>query len=181
VLKSSQNTTICGAIMKYLSKSDISFLLNASFVKSPHHFFLFKTLLETGMRIHEVCLLSPKDIMFEETQIYVRGKGNKIRNIDISADYAQLLQLHIKEGQLGINDKLFGLTRQAYWSIIKRYNKIWFPHMFRHTYAINVLRKTGNLRYLQKQLGHARLDTVAKYLQFVEFDKEKAMLGDIYS
>jgi len=166
--------------MKYLSKSDISFLLNASFVKSQDHFLLFKTLLETGMRIHEICLLKPKDIMFEEKQIFVRGKGNKIRNIDISADFAQLLQLTIKQKKIQVHSNIFSLSRQAYWHIIKKYNETWHPHMFRHTYAINVIRTTKNLRYLQKQLGHARLDSTAKYLQFMEYDKEKSLLGDIY-
>jgi site-specific recombinase XerD len=36
-------------------------------------------------------------------------------------------------------------------------------HCARHTYATYLLHDTGNLRYVQKQLGHAQLAMTALY------------------
>jgi integrase/recombinase XerD len=37
------------------------------------------------------------------------------------------------------------------------------PHMFRHTFAANFLRKTGNMRALQLILGHKSIKTTQIY------------------
>jgi len=36
-------------------------------------------------------------------------------------------------------------------------------HSARHTYATHLLYKTGNLRYVHKQLGHANINMIALY------------------
>ena len=37
------------------------------------------------------------------------------------------------------------------------------PHTFRHTFATNILRATGNIRITQKLLGHASINTTTIY------------------
>jgi len=39
--------------------------------------------------------------------------------------------------------------------------------MLRHTFATTWLRKGGNIRWLQKQLGHANLESTAYYLDWL--------------
>ena len=39
------------------------------------------------------------------------------------------------------------------------------PHTLRHTFAVNYLRRGGNLFYLSKILGHSSVTTTQKYLQ----------------
>ncbi len=47
-------------------------------------------------------------------------------------------------------------------------------HRFRHTFAINYLRKYPNIYTLQRVLGHNSLDTVRLYLEVSEIDIHQA-------
>lgn len=47
-------------------------------------------------------------------------------------------------------------------------------HRFRHTFAINYLRRYPNIYTLQKVLGHSSLDTVKIYLEIAEIDLHQA-------
>lgn len=49
------------------------------------------------------------------------------------------------------------------------------PHRFRHTFASEVLRKTGNLRAVQVLLGHKNITTTEIYTRVLSEDLERAM------
>ena len=56
-------------------------------------------------------------------------------------------------------------------SIPKKYGLNVTLHQFRHTFASECLRRTGNLRMVQVLLGHSKPETTARYL--LVFDEEK--------
>jgi len=78
------------------------------------------------------------------------------------------------------NQLLFHLTIRRLQQICNETANI-NAHAFRHSYAIQLLKKTKNIRYVQKQLGHSSLATTQIYLQFMEFKEEKNKLGELYS
>jgi integrase len=53
-------------------------------------------------------------------------------------------------------------------------------HGARHTLAVHLLRKTKNLRQVQKQLGHSRADTTAAFYADVPFEDQMEGLTDLY-
>lgn len=55
------------------------------------------------------------------------------------------------------------------------------PHTLRHTFAVNLLQKTKNLRLVQKALGHENIETTTIYTHIVDDELEKAMkdLGNV--
>ena len=53
-------------------------------------------------------------------------------------------------------------------------------HSARHTMAVHLLRKTGNLRQVQKQLGHASPATTANMYADVSFEDMKAGVTGLY-
>ncbi len=53
-------------------------------------------------------------------------------------------------------------------------------HCARHTIAVELLRKTGNLRMVQKQLGHASPATTANMYADVRFEDMQNGLNGLY-
>ena len=51
------------------------------------------------------------------------------------------------------------------------------PHTLRHTFATRLYRETGNIRMVQKALGHSDLSTTMIYTHVVDEEMEGAMKG----
>lgn len=165
--------------LKYLSKRQINDAIQHAATINDRYYTIIITLAKTGCRVSELVAITPNDLLFEEKQIIIRGKGNKIRNIDITADLLMQLQLFIKNRKIKKKDRIIALTIQRITQITKRFANT-NAHSFRHSYAIHLLRATKNIRYVQKQLGHTTLATTQIYLQFMEYSQEKAKLGELY-
>ena len=130
--------------------------------------------------VSEISKIKPQDILPDAEQIIVKGKGGKIRNIDVTADLIMHILNYAKTNKIRKNQKLVNLTVRRLQQICNEIAKA-NAHAFRHSYAIHLLRKTKNIRYVQKQLGHSSLATTQIYLQFMEFEEEKNKLGELYA
>jgi integrase len=53
-------------------------------------------------------------------------------------------------------------------------------HSARHTIAVDLLKKTGNLRQVQKQLGHASPATTANMYADIGFEDMRKGLNGLY-
>jgi integrase/recombinase XerD len=165
--------------MRYVSIEKKDEALFKSSKQNERDYMVITTLWETGLRVSELIKLAPQNINFEDRNLAIKGKGGKIRNIDISNKLVMILQLYIKNNKIKARDPIFDLTRQRVYQITKKYANV-NPHAFRHGYAINILRKTKNIKFLQKQLGHKSLQTTEQYLQFMLYDEDKKLLDSIF-
>jgi len=164
--------------MKYLTTKQINeALLKAS--RNPKEYMIIRILSATGVRVSELINIQVQDIQFEQKQLIVRGKGKKIRTIDLPGNLVTELKLKVKYNHLKNKDKLINLTRQRIYQITKEIAGV-NPHIFRHSYAIHLLRKTKNIRYVQMQLGHENIATTQVYLRYMDFDEEKNSLDTLY-
>src|SRR5205807_10345465 len=128
------------------------------------------TLLDTGLRVSELCSLTLDNLQWQQRALRVTGKRgphgtrNKQRVVPLSARVRALL-----EPYFALNDRWFVGTRQAQ-KIVKRVasraqlSREVTPHVFRHTWATLALQKGISLAAVQKILGHDRLTTTAIYL-----------------
>jgi len=165
--------------MKYVTTNDVHKALEKAASEGQEEYLIIKTLAETGLRVSELVHIEPRDLNDDKT-IYVRGKGNKIRIIDIPGELYQLLKLFIKDRKIRYDRRIFSLDRSTVYRLtMKLIDKN--PHAFRHGYAIHLLKRTRNIRYVQKQLGHSSLSRTQIYLQFMEYEQEKSQLSDLYS
>jgi len=129
-------------------------------------------LFQTGLRISEALGLTPSSVQrFEGRPVLsVVGKGRKLRTIGIPERLADRLKSHAYEKRLGGGDRLFPIKRSRAWQIIKRaslkagFSKRVYPHLFRHSGAIERLRQTGNPKALQLHLGHSSTVMTMRYL-----------------
>jgi integrase/recombinase XerD len=127
------------------------------------------TLLDTGLRVSELCSLTGENIQWQQRAIRVKGKGgpfgkrSKQRVVPMSSRVRAIL-----EPYFALNQKWFVGPRQAQ-KVVKRIaNRAQLtqevtPHVLRHTWATLALQKGMSLAAVQKILGHDRLTTTAIY------------------
>ena len=132
------------------------------------------TLLDTGLRVAELCNLTPQNILWQQKSLRINGKGGrygkkaKKRVAPMSKRVQTLL-----EHYFAINDKWPVGVRQAQKIVKNIANKAQLsqkitPHILRHTFATLALQKGISLASVQKILGHDRLTTTAIYLNFTD-------------
>jgi len=140
------------------------------------------TLLDTGLRVSELCSLHFEDAHIDEGYFKVVGKGNKERMVPLGALAQKVLWryvFHFRPEPAGdLNDYLF-LTldgRQLQSNAIKLLLGRWgrkagvprlHAHLCRHTYATNFLNyKCGDVFRLKQILGHSTLEMVNRYVHY---------------
>jgi len=129
-------------------------------------------LYQTGLRISEALSLTPAKIdQFEGKPVLnVIGKGNKPRIVSCPGTLAERLMAYARKRRLDRQHGFFSFNRTRGWQIIKRaakgagFEKRVFPHLLRHSDAIERLRQTGNPKALQHHLGHSSISMVLRYL-----------------
>jgi integrase/recombinase XerD len=135
--------------------------------------YLFVLLLyQTGLRISEALSLTPAKIFqFEGKPILdIIGKGNKPRLVSCPETLAKKLLAYARHKKLCSQNRFFPFNRIRGWQIIKQaarkagFEKRVFPHLLRHSDAIERLRQTGNPKALQHHLGHSSISMVMRYL-----------------
>jgi integrase/recombinase XerD len=144
-------------------------------------------LVDTGLRASELCQLTLEDYEPETGQITVRhGKGDKQRRVFASEGARKAIWKYLsKRTSPKPTDPLFAthsnqhMDRDALRKMIQgtarrsgvRKANV---HRFRHTFAVNFLRNTGNPIELQELLGHERLETIRIYVKLAEMDLQNA-------
>jgi integrase len=158
----------------YLSPSDVQ-VLSESAKKGRHgerDSLLIILLFQSGLRISEALSLTPSSIeKFEGGNLLsVIGKGKKPRGVAIPQSLADKLRAYAYEHEIEPQGRLFPFKRCRGWQIIKRaseragFSKRVYPHLFRHSDAIERLKQTGNPKALQHHLGHASTLMTMRYL-----------------
>lgn len=141
--------------------------------------------LATGNRASTICNIKIGDVNYAKKEVYInRTKNNKASILPLSLALANALQEYTKMWlyNFGPNDWLFPssttadqLTVNALKHSIRRYNlardvEITSIHAFRHTFAKNWIRNTGDVFRLQKVLGHSTLEMTRRYVNMFSED-----------
>jgi integrase/recombinase XerD len=170
---------------KTLSEDQVTALLNAPDVETSLG-LRDRTMLElmyaSGLRVSEIVFLKTVALGLNEGVIrVVNGKGGKERLVPFGAEAGQWLRRYLADARRPLlegksSDVVFigrhtgtGLTRQAFWALIKRYATIanipvaLSPHTLRHAFATHLLNHGADLRVVQLLLGHADISTTQIY------------------
>jgi integrase/recombinase XerD len=139
-------------------------------------------LLDTGCRISEALSLRVSDANFEDLLVTLDGKGRKQRVVPFSFELRKALFRYIGEFRKP-DALLFASRTETSWSrrnvlrdvklLCKRLG--FTPpgrtlHAFRHTFAVNYLRRGGSVFHLQKVLGHSTLEMTRRYANLMTED-----------
>ena len=166
-----------------LSEQDVDLLLSAPEVTNTHGFrdkAMLEMLYATGLRVSELVGLKFEQISFRQGVVRIIGKGNKERLVPVGEEAMSWLESYMNNARktilgerqcdyLFVTNRADGMTRQAFWHIIKRHakkagiNKELSPHTLRHAFATHLLNHGADLRVVQLLLGHADLSTTQIY------------------
>jgi len=146
---------------------------------------LLSLFYESAARAQEICDLKVGDIRFgSPTKVKLLGKGNKLREVPISDDVANLLRYHLKESELEkqrdkplFNSQLGGkMTTACIRNLVNKYvvrakkahpdlfhEPKYSPHSFRHSKAVHMAESGTPLIYIRNFLGHASTQSTEIY------------------
>jgi site-specific recombinase XerD len=161
-----------------LSREEVKALLEAPCTLRDRT--LLAVLYGCGVRVSEVTQLKVSDIDARRHVVWVRqGKRRKDRQTLLSPKLLELLRAYGRAQRP--NECLFPGARsnrpisvKAVFLVCRRaaqaagISKPVSPHSFRHAFATHLLEAGTNLRTIQILLGHARLETTARYLQVAD-------------
>ncbi len=167
-----------------LSEANVEALLNAPVISDPiglRDRAMLELLYATGLRVTELVSLEYKQINLLQGVVRVIGKGNKERLVPMGDEAVSWINNYLNEARSellksgGVSNALFvtkrgsGMTRQAFWYLIKRYavqagiKQKLSPHTIRHAFATHLLNYGADLRVVQLLLGHSDLSTTQIY------------------
>lgn len=133
---------------------------------------IVELLFATGIRVSELCFLQKSNIHSNFSTIKILGKGNKERIIPITneetitalKDYHTLFEEKInRNSYFFINRLNHRISEQSVRHLIKKISQESgikrgvTPHVFRHTFATQLLEANINIRYIQELLGHSSI------------------------
>ena len=171
------------SLPKSLSEEDVERLIEAPDTNTDlglRDRAMLETLYATGLRVSELVGLQVTELSLSDGVVRVTGKGSKTRLVPLGEQAVEWLMRYLAEGrpailQQRLNDHLFvtqrgdGMTRQAFWYLIKRYaaragiTVTLSPHVLRHAFATHLLNHGADLRVVQMLLGHADISTTQIY------------------
>lgn len=148
---------------------------------------LVLVMLDTGCRVSEALGVRVRDIDFDNLLITLDGKGRKQRVVPISFELRRILYRYCRDFARSV-DRLLFATREE--NKVSRRNVLrdvkqlcadlgFNPpartvHAFRHTFAVNYLRRGGSVFHLQKVLGHSSLEMTRRYANLSTVDLQAA-------
>jgi integrase/recombinase XerD len=159
-----------------LSAEEITRILDRT--TNLKHWIMIATFYATGLRCNELRNLKTSDIDSQRMVIHVReGKGGVPRDIGLSPALLERLRVHWRWGRP--KDWLFPSKMRPQQPLERKtirltcniagrragIDKPVTPHVFRHSFATHMLEAGADLRTIQVLLGHADIQTTARYLR----------------
>lgn len=152
------------------------------------------TLINTGLRVSELCGINLSDINFNDSSISVVGKGEKDAKVYFNVQTSEIIKDYIDHERPRYNkpenDALFlsiqskRISKNTVELIVKKYMKIlasmgyntadFSAHKMRSTTATMLLRETENLALVQDYLRHSDPRTTRQYAKILDEQLKRA-------
>jgi integrase/recombinase XerC len=173
---------------KWLTRPQVNQLLRTvEQTANIRNIAIVKLLLNTGLRVHELCFLAWQDVQLfsRKGMLTVTGKGRKVRQVPLNKDcrtvltqlgYAEYKRTDILvfQGQHGLLQprgvqsmfkRLLGNTRLKHVT----------PHQLRHTFCKQLVDANVGLEKIAALAGHESLDTTRLYCEPSLHDLQEAV------
>ena len=162
---------------KSLSEADVEALLaapNTATLMGLRDRAMLELLYATGLRVSELVAVKTFEVNLDAGVVRVMGKGSKERLVPLGEEAADWISKYLKNRShkshaLFLTSRGAGMTRQAFWHLIRRHGaraipgKKLSPHVLRHAFATHLINHGADLRVVQLLLGHADISTTQIY------------------
>lgn len=149
---------------------------------------IVRLLLNTGLRVQELCDLTWKDVAVSERKglLTVRqGKGEKHRQVPLNQDARDALTAlgypqHTGKETVILQGQRGPLTPRGVQSLLANYGELarldeLSPHALRHTFCKNLIDAGVGLEQVAALAGHESLETTRRYCTPSRLDLERAV------
>ena len=144
-------------------------------------FAIIEVLLQTGIRIGELANLRMEDL--KASALYIRAQeGHAERDVPMNKRASDAMERYLKTRPQTANDHIFVtktgkpfLVRNIRDAIERYFRKAGIENAkindLRHTFVAHHLKNGVSIVFLSKVLGHKRLSSTERYLQYIKDNK----------
>lgn len=151
---------------KYLSEAELSHMQHMLSNDNSRNGLLIRLALATGARAQELLNIQLKDLNDVHCSVFIRGlKNSSDRDLPIEKSLYWLVK------ELGMQSKdgrVFGISYPrlaVIWNNYKPGDKKF--HSLRHTFAIELYKRTKDLQLVKIALGHRNIQNTIVYADYV--------------
>ena len=162
-------------IKDILTEGEIARILAAS--KDSREKTIIAVLAYSGIRNKEFCSLKTRNVDLDNGVLkIIDGKGNKDRIAYISRECGKIISEYLRDysrnGESFLITTLVRDNQYTGWDLRKRIKvmakragikKRVYPHLMRHSLAVNLLQRGSNIMSIQQILGHQSLQSTLIY------------------
>ncbi|RLE47137.1 MAG: hypothetical protein DRJ31_09325 [Candidatus Methanomethylicota archaeon] len=160
----------------YLNGVEVERVLEVASKDAFRNYLIIKLMWQCGLRISEVANLMTRDIDFLDKKLkIVQSKREKDRYVSITAELLRETRFYldaqkIEAGHIFLSTRKKQISTRRIQQLVGKYvkeakiQKNVTAHTFRHSFAVNFLKHTKNLRALQQILGHSDIKATEMYL-----------------
>jgi len=154
---------------RFITPDEVSRLMDAAAARGERDHLIVSILAYTGIRVSEICALRYTDLDAQNGTLLVRsGKGDRDRIVVLPED---LVGLIVARSRSAPGEYIFPggddghLSTRTVQRVVRecaeaaRIERKVTPHVLRHTFATTILRRGGDIRFIQQLLGHRSVAT----------------------
>ncbi len=140
----------------------------------PRDALILYVALKTGARATEILNLRYSDINEFDQTIFFRGiKNSNDRELPLSPRLFKKLMKYARLSNAKSEQQLFEISYNRFRQIWGHYRPVNKKlHALRHTFAIELYKKTKDLRLVQLALGHRSITNTMIYANYIYSQKE---------
>ncbi|MFV8829568.1 tyrosine-type recombinase/integrase [Alkalihalobacterium sp. APHAB7] len=162
-------------VPEILREQEVKKLLNeVESAGNPRNTAIVYTLLETGIRVSELCSLNKSDLKLNEKnqtgQLVVKSKQEaNNRTIPLTRSVVQHLKDYLNsrnddEEALFLSNYQQRMAARTVQHTLKQYGV--HPHKLRHTFCYNLVQKGLDLSIVAQLAGHSDTNLIKQYLKY---------------
>lgn len=144
---------------KFLNQDELAMLKRLIAQYPSRDTVLIDLALHTGGRAQELLNIQQHDLNDEHETVFIKGsKGSKDREIPVPTYLYKELKAHIP---FDISYRRLSQIWDLYKPVDKKF------HSLRHTFAIELYKRTKDIKLVQICLGHKSITSTQVYAEFV--------------